>query len=216
MYYSDRDMTVFDPEILERLRTDPNYTQGLIAHEISHRYQNTDEDLLHQLRFIAARNQGIEPTTKMLEANRVREGKADIAAAEVTSPEKVSAFLVGTAHDGWTAYNRYYDETMRADPNTPEGQIAVDFPNLSEFERTGLLARGLDETATSENMHPSYVGRLELMRALKDNPELLKRDLQVDSQANIIRVEGEGPGYTPAQLDQINTNADKAVGIRGQ
>ena len=192
-YDKETDTVILDAAFV---RDKPEALEGIINHELGHRYQYTPEILKAQLHGRYSHDLKIPPDPKMLEFARQSELGADGAGAMVVGAAEMKKDL-NQASDWSENQGKIIRAEKAKSPATSAPGVAIpSSPNTPPK---------LDE------MHPTLEKRNAHLDALLATEGVEKKDFKPEPDVSIKRVEEEGPSTSPANrpVPQLETSASR-------
>lgn len=195
---------------------------ALIGHELSHRYERSDEYLTAQITLELEDSAGIPNSENALRIIRAAEARADLTSARLTTPiamregldyatAESTRFKVSVIHFQQT--RGIVDDAEAANlfnnlPKDKQNRFYESYSRLPKEQRTAINTQVAEDSNYLETYseHPSTPHRLEMLRLLEAQPEIMAcKIVQFDGSANIIEATNCGPRNVPLIVDGVPT-----------
>ncbi|MDX2094673.1 MAG: hypothetical protein SFW64_01845 [Alphaproteobacteria bacterium] len=209
----NHDAILIDKDFFEK-NIDSIFLSSGLAHELAHRYQNSDELLLARLKEEKA---GLRPSESDYALSRRMEAEADFSARRVSPKGYFKAFLSQTmrgdavliAHGMALNPTLSFSDFVKAyEAFAPEKQarLRAEAEALPPPVQESYFLKGIE--ATNDSYHPTMKDRLELQKALDQYPDVLKcRNVQFDGEANITSATECGRNHVNMMVNGVPTGA---------
>ena len=195
---------------------------GPLGHELYHRYERADDVLKARIIVELENTANIMNSDAALRVIREEEARADFTAARLTSPKTMREGLENAMQTATRerAVTIYFQQSRGI---VDDVEAAGIFNNLSTEERDRLYEsynqlpqaqRSAIERQITQfrnamepfSEHPSMPHRIEMLRMLEANPEILScKSVEFDGSATIIEATSCGPSNVPLVVDGVPT-----------